>query len=239
MKQKECFDNMSGLCLTELMIGMAMGLIVLAAVWEMLHIAQSAVGGKERIMTERQDLRLGLEVFEQEVRLATAQSLVSATQDKIAFSANINAQQTNTTAAVVPGQSVLPVLNGSGWSEGKTVALCGRRGCEMHRLSRTGQRYQLTLADPVGAAFEAGASVEVNNRVIYYTKEDGDGVINMMRMVDGGANVLIGELKSVVFSYRDKTGRMTSNPSEVARVVIEIEPKLSRQRERRGVTFRS
>jgi hypothetical protein len=231
--------NIRGVCLAELVVGTAVGIIVLAASLEVLHVAQSAVGGKQRSMAQRQDLRLGLEVFEQDVRLATAESFVSATRDTVEFSANINAQHTTTTAIVLPGQSVLPVLDGSGWGKGKTVVLCGQTVCERHRLSRAGRRSRLTLAGPVVATFSAGASVEVSNRVVYYIKEGEGGAINLMRMVDGGANVLIGELKTVLFSYRDKRGRVASNQSEVARVLIEIEPKYSRQREKRGVALRS
>jgi hypothetical protein len=94
----------------------------------------------------------------------------------------------------------------------------------VHRLSRAGQRYQLTLAEPVQSMFPAGASVEVANRVVYYTKPDEQGSMNLMRMVDGGASVLIGDLKTVIFTYRDKHNRLTDLPSEVRRVVVEIEP---------------
>jgi hypothetical protein len=206
---------------------------------EMLHYAGSVAGAKRGTLAQRQDVRLGLEVFEQEVRLATADSIISATQDTVSFFANIHAQYTNTTATVMPGQSILPVLDGSGWGEGKTVALCGRLLCEMHRLSRAGQRYQLTLAEPVASTFPAGASVEIRNRVVYYTKEDEEGALRVMRMVDGGANAVIGELETVMFSYRDKRGRVTSTPSEVAHVMVEIKPKYTSRRETVGVAFRS
>lgn len=109
----------------------------------------------------------------------------------------------------------------------------------MHRLSRAGQRYQLALAEPVGLAFPAGASVEVRNRVIYYTKRDEKGAMKLMRMVDGGANVLIGELGNARFSYRDERGRTTSLPSQVKRVVVEIEPSFSAHKVVREVSLRS
>ncbi len=239
MRGVDRINNMQGVCLAELVIGMATALLILAAVLEVLQVAQSAIGGKQRTIAQQQDLRLGLEVFEQEVRLATAGAIISATRDKIAFVANLHAQHTNTTATVLQGQSVLPVLNGSGWSQGKTVAICGRLVCEMHRLSRAGQQNQLTFEDSVGSMFPAGASVDLRNRVSYYTKEDEKGAISLMRMVDGGANVLIGELDTVNFSYRDKNGRVAIQPSEVARVLIEIQPRNRTQQQKRQIALRS
>lgn len=239
MKGVDRINNMQGVCLAELVIGMATALLVLAAVLEVLQIAQSAIGGKQRTIAQQQDLRLGLEVFEQEVRLATAEAFISATRDKVAFLANLHGQHTNTIATVLPGQSVLPVLNGSGWSQGKTVTICGRLLCEMHRLSRAGQQDQLTLEDSVGSMFPAGASVDLRNRVSYYTKEDEKGALSLMRMVDGGANVLISELDAVHFSYRDKNGRVAGQPSEVMQVLIEIQPRNRLPQEKRQVALRS
>lgn len=212
---------------------------MLAAALDTFNVVQSRAAQQHRVMAHQQDLRLGLEVFEQEVRLAAADSIVTATSDEFLFLANVNAQRTTTTSVVVPGQSVLAVQDGSGWGEGKTVTVCGQRACEMHRLSRAGQRYQLTLAEPVGFALSAGASVEVKNRVIYYTKRDEQGALRLMRMVDGGANVLIGELEDAHFSYRDERGHATYLPSQVKRVVVEIKPIDSARTVLREVGLRS
>lgn len=211
-----------GVCLAELMISLAIGGIVLAAAFDTFHLVQGLAVAQERTVRQQQDLRLALEVLEQEVRLAAAESIIAADPDQFLFLANVNGQQTMTTGPVLPGQSVLAVQDGSGWGEGKAVTLCGRQACEVHRLIRAGQRYQLTLAEPVAAPFPVGASVEVSNRVVYYTKRDARGVLNLMRMVDGGANVLVGELNQAQFSYRDEQGRVTRRPSEVKRVLLEM-----------------
>lgn len=212
---------------------------MLAAALDTLNVVQTHAAKQHRTLAHQQDVRLGLEVFEQEVRLAVADSIVTAAPDKFVFLANVSAQRTTTTSAVVPGQSVLAVQDGSGWGEGKTVTLCGQQACEVHRLSRAGQRYQLTLAEPVGLTLPAGASAEVSNRVLYYTKSDDKGALSLMRMVDGGANVLIGELKEAHFSYRDEGGHATHVPSQVKRVVVEIEPSRSARRVVREVSLRS
>jgi hypothetical protein len=208
-------------------------------VLDTLSIVQTHAARQQRTLVHRQDLRLGLEVFEQEVRLAVADSIVTASPDTFLFLANVNAQRTTTTSSVVPGQSVIAVQDGSGWGEGKTVTLCWDQTCETHRLSRGGQRYQLSLAEPVGVALPAGTSAEVSNRVMYYTKRDEKGALNVMRMVDGGANVLIGGVKGAYFSYRDQHGRATEVPSRVRRVIVEIEPSDSAPRVLREVSLRS
>lgn len=235
----EHMKDMRGVCLAELAIGIAIAILVLGGLLEVLHLAQKAVGAKQRTIAQQQDVRIGLEIFEQEVRLATAESFVSAASHTVEFFANLHARHTSTTATVVPGQSVLPVVDGSGWGKGKTIAICTNLFCETHRLSGTGQRNQLTLETPMEGTFPAGASVELNNRVVYYTKTDEKGTISLMRMVDGGANVLVGELERVRFAYRDKRGRPTDRPSKVAQVLIDIKPRNTRKGDTRSVALRS
>lgn len=228
-----------GMCLAELAIGMAIAILVLAGLFEVLNLGQSAIGEKQRIMAQQQDVRVGLEVFEQEARLATAESFISANHDTVEFLANVHALHTNTTSSIIPGQSAIPVVDGSGWGKGKTVVICKPLRCETHRLSRTGQRSQLMLEDEIREVFPTGASVEISNRVAYYTKPNEQGHMNLMRMVDGGANVLIAELETVRFSYRDEKGRLTSVPSKVACIIVDIEPRYTRKREAHSVALRS
>jgi len=228
-----------GVCLSELVVSLTAGVVVLAAALNAFNVAQAHASKQQKDLRHQQDLRLGLEVFEQEVRLAVAESIVSATPDEFRFHANISSHRTMTTGPVVSGQSVITVQDGRGWSEGKTVIICGQQACETHGLSRSGQRYQLTLTEPVVSSFPAGASVEVSNRVGYYTKRNENGTVNLMRMVDGGANTLIGELEDLHFSYWDEHGHVTQQPSLVKRVVLEIESNHSLHRMMREVSFRS
>ncbi len=230
------FDK-RGVCLTELMVSLTAGVIVLAAALNAFNVAQVHASKQQNNMRHQQDLRLGLEVFEQEARLAVAESIVSTTPDAFRFHANISDYRTMTTGPVVPGQSVITVQDGRGWNEGKTVIICGQQACETHRLSRSGQRYQLTLTEPVASSFSPGASVEVNNRVGYYTKRNENGQVNLMRMVDGGATTLIGDLEDLHFSYWDEHGHVTQQPSLVKRVVLEIESNHSLHRMMREVSL--
>ena len=233
------WSDRRGVCLTELMLSLTVGAIVLAATLSTFNMVQAQAEKQYHTVTHQQDLRLGLEVFEQETRLAESDSIVTAVSDEFVFYANVNAQQTMTTSSVVPGQSIIAVQDGSGWGEGKPVRLCGQQTCETHRLSRAGQRSQLTLAEPVGMALSAGASVEVRNRVSYYTKSDGRGLLKLMRMIDGGASVLMGDLESLHFSYRDEDGRITEHPAHVKRVVLKIGSQYRLHRMVREVGIRS
>jgi hypothetical protein len=219
------------------MIGMAIAFVVFAASLELFTLGHRAVGANNHRIAQQQDLRLGLEVFEQEVRLATAETILAIREDAVEFLANIHGNWTTTTAVITPGQSVLPVVEGRGWERGKLVRLCKPRVCETHRLLSDGRRNQLTLERAVETEFPAGSSLEMHNRVIYY-KRAGESA-RLMRMVDGGAGVLIADLKAVRFSYWDRKGRRTNSPSHVARMVLEIEPSYSGRSEQREVALRS
>lgn len=232
-----CFSDHHGICLMELVISLAAGTIVLAAALDTFNVVQPLAAARQRALTQQQELRLGLDVFVQEARLAG--SVVAAAPDQFLFLANLSGQRTVTTTTVLPGQSLLAVQDGSGWREGKAVILCERGACEEHRLIRTGQRDQLALTEPVQSIFPSGASVEVTNRVVYYTKRDEQDGVNLMRMVDGGASILAGELKKARFSYRDEYGHVAQTPSDVRRVVVEIEPSHLGHRIVREVGIRS
>ena len=232
-------SQMSGVCLTEVMIGLAAGTIVLAATLGTFNTLHHHVLDRQRVLAYQQDVRLGLEVFEQEARLAEAETIAAAVPDEFLFLANLNAQRTSTTGVVVPGQTVLTVQDGSDWGSGKTVLLCGPHVCETHRLARAGQRSQLVLDEPVGSMFPIGASLEVRNRVRYYTRRDESGTVRLMRMVDGGASTLIGGMGDICFSYRDSRGHATSVPAQIKRVVVEIESEHPARRALREVSLRS
>ena len=73
----------------ELMLAMAAGLIVLGATLQTLSYFQQQFMRQQREVAQQQDLRLGLEVLEQELRLAGSGSLTTAAADAVEFSANL------------------------------------------------------------------------------------------------------------------------------------------------------
>ncbi|MBK9307364.1 MAG: hypothetical protein IPM58_09840 [Nitrospira sp.] len=231
--------NSDGVCLSELMISLSIGAVVLATALTTVNIVQTHAGKQQRSLNQQQELRLGLEVFEQEVRLATAETIVTAASDQFLFYANLSDHRTVTTAGLSPGQTVLPVRDGSGWGEAKTISVCGRQGCESHRLAYAGQRFHLTLVDPIQSSFPEGASVQILNRVVYYVKRQEPDQWSLMRMVDGGASVLIGKLDELRFSYRNDLGQRTDQAALVRRVILAIHSDQPLHRMVREVSIRS
>lgn len=229
----------SGLCLSELMVALAISTLVLAGSLEAFNIVQAQAVRQQRIMAAQQEMRLGLEVFEQEVRMASSSTIAVARSDRFEFSANIHGLRTMTTAPIVAGQTIFPVQNGSGWEAGKTVVLCGMSRCESHRLGSPGQRSQLLLSDPVGGAYPPGASVEVRNRVTYYTRVDAGDRTQLMRQIDGGAGVLIGDLQTVRLSYWDEWGKAGAEIGRIIRVAVELMPVVGGTTVVRDVAVRS
>jgi hypothetical protein len=76
VKRTSILSGMNGVCLAELLIGLAAGVVVLATALETFSIVRQHVTKQQRDLAYQQDLRLGLAVFEQEARLATAESIV-------------------------------------------------------------------------------------------------------------------------------------------------------------------
>jgi len=212
----------TGTSLIELMFAMAAGLVVLGATLQALSYFQQQFMKQQREVAQQQDLRIGLEVLEQELRLAGSGSLTTVASDSVGFSANLHGLSTTVTAAAAIGQTALPVEDGQGWEDRKTIVACWVERCETLALARNGQRRLLTVTQPLTGAIPSGASVSLLNHVRYYSRRDDQGVLRLLRQVDGGASVLVRDIREVRFSYWDEMGQAVTQPALVKRVVVEV-----------------
>ena len=212
----------AGTSLTELMLAMAAGLVVLGATLQTLSYFQQQFMKQQREVAQQQDLRIGLEVLEQELRLAGSGSLTTAASDSVGFAANLQGLSTTVTAAAAIGQTALLVEDGRGWEDRKTIVACWVERCETLALARDGQRRLLTVTQPLAGTIPSGASVSLLNHVRYYSRRDDQGVLRLLRQVDGGASVLVRDIQGVRFSYWDEMGQAVTQPALVKRVVVEV-----------------
>ncbi|MDP1770170.1 MAG: hypothetical protein Q8L74_15395 [Nitrospirota bacterium] len=212
----------AGASLVELMFAMAAGLVVLGATLQALSYFQQQFVRQQREVAQQQDLRLGLEVLEQELRLAGSAALTTAASDAVEFSANLQGLSTTITATSAIGQTALSVEDGRGWDDRKTIVACWAERCETLALARDGQRRLLTVTQPLTIMIPSGASVVQLNRVRYYSRHDDQGVLRLLRQVDGGASVLVGDIRAARFSYWDANGQAVTQPALVRRVVVEV-----------------
>lgn len=217
-----------GHSLVEVMIAMTAGAIVLSAAQQSLVHFQHRLYSQQERMGQQQDARLGLRILEAELRLAATgampdgPALLKANAQETEFLANLNGQTTTVTAAAVAGQQELKVSDGSGWPKGKRIIACSEERCIESRLARDGQRFTLSLTGPLPEPLPAGSAVVVSNQVRYYLGAARTGRPSLMRQVDGGANSLIGDVRSFRLAYLDRDGRMTQDPAYVARVRVEL-----------------
>ena len=212
----------AGTSLIELMFAMAAGLVVLGATLQALSYFQQQFMRQQREVAQQQDLRIGLEVLEQELRLAGSGSLTTAASDSVGFAANLQGLSTTVTAAAAIGQTALLVEDGRGWEDRKTIVACWVERCETLALARDGQRRLLTVTQPLAGTIPSGASVSLLNHVRYYSRRDDQGVLRLLRQVDGGASVLVRDIQGVRFSYWDEMGQAVTQPALVKRVVVEV-----------------
>jgi hypothetical protein len=225
---RECRTNAVGASLLEVMIAIAAGFMVMSAT---LH-AFDQFGGRFvaqlDTMARHQDQRLGMRVFQEELRLAGSgafegqPALLTAGRQEIEFLANLDGKRTTLTNPVSAVQLNLSVLDGSDWRKGKHAVVCAEERCALGELAQDGRRNGLTLVSGLGQAFPAGGEVFISNRVRYYVTTGALGKLVLMREVDGGANSIIGEVSRFALRYVDHVGRPTVSPALVGRVRVEI-----------------
>jgi len=226
--------NCRGTCLAEVMIALAAAAVVLTATLQSLDHFDRRLSKQHVAAAQTQDLRIGLKVLEDELRMIGTGSAPSGTpvqaagQHEIEFAVNLGGLVTALTDTVSSAQQELPVLSGTDWPKGKRILVCDREHCAEGRLARDGRAQALGLMEPLGSDFAPGSEVRAVNKVRYYVKTDRIGTPRLMREIDGGANPLIGEVARFQFSYFDRNGAPTVDPSRVARIRIEAAVKEER-----------
>jgi hypothetical protein len=210
------------------MIAMAAGVVVLSASIQALQHFDRRLVAQQESVARYQDLRIGLKVLEDELRLAGTGSgaseaaVLKADPGELVFLANLAGLSTSVTQSITPEQLQLAVANGSGWPKNKRIVVCSEERCAESRLARDGQEKTLSLTVPLGQVFPVGSTVVVSNQVRYYVGKDGRGRTVLMRQVDGGSNPLIGDLAWFRLHYLDREGRLTSEASRVTRIQAEL-----------------
>ena len=228
-----------GFSLIEVMAAMAAGLVVLAAVLEAVGYFQREFSRLHERLTQQQDVRLWLELFEQELRLTSPASMSIVRPDAVEFTANVGGLATTVTASMAPGQTTVPVEDGRGWPDNKLVRMCWNDQCEQFTLARAGQRNLLTFVEPATRPVPAGASAVVMNRVRYYSRPDERGVVRWLRQIDGGASVIAGNIASFTLRYWDAQGRPVMRAELVRRMLVEIALPGRMMKEAREIGLRS
>lgn len=217
-----------GYSLTELLVAMVAGAVVLGATIQSFQNFQGRFLAQQAAVAQQQDARIGLAVLASELRQAgvgeevLSPSLTVAKTDEIAFWANLGGLTTTLTRGAAAFETELVVARASGWPKGKRVVVCGVVECKASRLARPGRRRGLSLATPLGRAFPAGSEAVVANEVRYYMGKDETGRPRLMRMVDGVASTLIGDVARFHLTYVGRDGRVTTDPARVARVRLEL-----------------
>jgi hypothetical protein len=217
-----------GVCLAEVMIALAAGAVVLTAAFQALEHFQQRLSRQIQLLDRQQELRIGVKILTDELRLAgtggppLSPPLSTAAPQEAEFLANLDGLITRLVEPASVGTQRLVVENGADWPDGKQVLLCERERCSKARLSRTGQPHSLTLVSPLSQPFETGSPVLVSNAVRYYLAKNQEGLISLMRQVDGGANPVILSMSFFRLRYADRDGSWTDDPSRVARVRIEM-----------------
>lgn len=230
-------ESRTGFSLIEVMTAMAAGLIVLAAALQALLFFQREFARQHERIVQQQDVRLGLDLLQQELRMTAPESLSIVSPDAVEFLANVSGLTTNVAAPAGPGQMTVSVQDGRGWPEHKLVGVCWNDVCLRFTLARAGQRNLLTFVEAVPQPIPSGASVMVINRVRYYSRPDEHGVLRWLRQVDGGASVVAHNIAAFTLRYVDAQGHPTTHPLSVRLLSVEIALPGRAVKERREISL--
>ena len=229
----------------ELLIALTVSSVGISAAVHMFAGYGLRLTSQHSTMTSNQELRIGLDVFSSEMRLAGAGLLggespfLTSEQDEIEFFANLSGATTTLTQAAAVGQQELPVEAGAGWAKGKHVLLCTAVHCIWNRLAADGRKQALLLATPTAEQLPTSSAVFLLNRVRYYLKQQEDGTRRVMREVDGGASTLLADVASFQLQYVNKEGRVTSDSREVVRVRVTVEMSQKNSKLTREIAIRT
>jgi hypothetical protein len=226
MRQELLLDCTGG-SLTELLMSLAIGAVVLSAAFEMLVSSQQRFTRQQDRIAQHQELRIGLDVMGNELRtmghsLRPGSGLTTIAEQDVTFVSNVSGYVTTLTQPAGALLQILSVGDGAEWPRGKTVWVCSAERCATNQLIRDGQRSTLELTQPLGQAFPEGSVVFVSNHVRYYLGRDAEGVGRIMREVDGGTATLVGHVAQFQVAYLGKDGRPVNNPDHVVRVLVHV-----------------
>lgn len=234
----------AGMTLVELLVTLAVSMVILSASIQGLYLFQQKYLAQQRAMEQQQELRIGLQVFNSELRLAGGSrskiglSLLNVKKTDVAFWANLNGTTTTLRQPILGTTVTLPVANGRGWKKGRQILICEATVCVKARLAVNGVRNTLKVEVPVGRRFSAGSQVMELRYVRYYLGKDRQGHPSIMRQVGGGINSFISHITHFEMKYFTPTGFPTVNPGDVSRVTVEVAVGSSNKLIRSGVSLR-
>lgn len=227
----------SGFSLVEVITAMAAGLIVLASALQALLYFQREFTRRHEQIVQQQDVRLGLDLLQQELRVAGSESLSIVGPNAVEFLANVSGLLTNVTAPTAAGQTTVLVQDGRGWPDHKLVRVCWNDVCQYFTLARAGQRNQLTFIEPPPGPIPSGALITVVNRIRYYSRPDEFGILRWLRQIDGGASVIARNILGFTLRCWDAQGRPTTRPESVRLLLVEIAFPGRAEKERREISL--
>lgn len=222
-----------GYSLLEAMISAALGALIIGAALDVFVTHHQQFRAQRNTAEQQQVLRGGVHLLASELRLAGAGGaeehppMLTMGPDEVSFRANVNDVRGTLVAPAAAGQDRVQVLPGSGWVRGKTVLVCGARGCEEHLLEHDGTSGRLILSGPLANDFPKGSRVEILNLVRYYVNRRDPKNTKLMREVDHGANPLIEHVEEMFLAYLNEHGRPTNRAEEVRLIRVNIQTSSS------------
>ncbi len=217
-----------GTTLVELLVALVMSLLILSASMQGLHVFQQKFIDQQNAMTQQQELRIGLQVLKEELRLTgegpfnTGPWLMTAEQTEVSFWANLDGRSTTLRLPIQGTDLQLPVMSSRGWKKGRHLLVCHVTDCAKARLATNGVRNRLTIESALGRPFPLGSQIIELRFIRYYQGRDRQGRSSLMRQVGGGSHSLISPLSHFHLKYFTDEGLLTNNPGEVSRVMLDI-----------------
>lgn len=124
-RRKKAFPGLGpGFTLVELMVAMTIGLIVLAAIYNIFIIQNKSFDVEEQITEMQQNARAALDIMSREIRMAgydpnsnATAKIITATASSLSFSVDVPSDNTTITYAFDSGQKKITRTEGGGGAQ--------------------------------------------------------------------------------------------------------------------------
>ncbi len=230
------FKNKNGVTLIELLLALALGSILTAALYRAFIGQQKTYAVQDQVAEMQQNVRIAMSQMTKEIRMAGyGGDVLSAFGDVNGFTEIITAESNAITIIFADETGVLKENTATGAHQLRVTNAAIFNGDKKKYLSLSGVNNYLvqsvtgdtiTLTTPLGEGHPINQPVYVVKAISYYLGvSGGKAALRRNENTGGGGQPVADNIEALEFTYYDANGDVTSNPPDIRMVKVEVTAK--------------